>query len=298
MQTGDFDGDGHLDFADTQFDSTQIRVSFGDGTGKFPRAQHVETGRQYFALTTIDLQGDGLTDLVIDEGYGFQMARNTGNGFAPFEFVPLPFFAGRLESVDLNGDGYRDLLAAPGYSFNANQTQFTILPGLANGGFGESVTYSFPSFSVANPYLIDSNDDQRPELIVPTMNGFLLVPNFGATNPGDLNRDNEITPADIDLLCAAVVEGNSDVRFDLNQDAQVSTADVDYFLASIARTIPGDVNFDGVFNSSDLVSLFQIGKYEDGVPKNSRWSEGDFNCDGDFTTADFVMAFQIGGYSF
>jgi hypothetical protein len=60
--------------------------------------------------------------------------------------------------------------------------------------------------------------------------------------------------------------------------------------------IIGDVNHDGIFNSSDFVLLFQNGEYEDGIPGNSTFDEGDWNGDGDFTTADFVVAFQAGTY--
>ena len=58
----------------------------------------------------------------------------------------------------------------------------------------------------------------------------------------------------------------------------------------------GDASRDGVFNSADLVLVFQAGKYEDGIPKNARWEEGDWNGDEDFTTADLVLAFQAGTY--
>jgi ELWxxDGT repeat protein len=58
----------------------------------------------------------------------------------------------------------------------------------------------------------------------------------------------------------------------------------------------GDVNNDGVFNSSDLVSVFQAGKYEDGIPFNATFEEGDWNGDGDFNTSDLVYAFQAGTF--
>ena len=62
-----------------------------------------------------------------------------------------------------------------------------------------------------------------------------------------------------------------------------------------SRTI-GDSNGDGVFDSSDLVAVFQAGKYEDGIPKNASFEEGDWNQDGDFNTSDFVFAFRAGTY--
>ncbi|MCA9211782.1 MAG: tandem-95 repeat protein, partial [Planctomycetales bacterium] len=44
-----------------------------------------------------------------------------------------------------------------------------------------------------------------------------------------------------------------------------------------ASRVTGDVNGDGVFNSSDLVAVFQAGKYEDGIPNNATFEEGDWN---------------------
>jgi hypothetical protein len=58
---------------------------------------------------------------------------------------------------------------------------------------------------------------------------------------------------------------------------------------------PGDANRDGLFNSGDLVQVFQFGKYQTGEP--ALWSEGDWNGDGYFDTSDMVLAFQSGGYT-
>ena len=60
--------------------------------------------------------------------------------------------------------------------------------------------------------------------------------------------------------------------------------------------IPGDANRDGVFNSTDLVQVFQAGEYEDGIAGNSTWEEGDWDNDQEFTTTDLVVAFQAGWY--
>ncbi|MDG2381439.1 MAG: lamin tail domain-containing protein [Pirellulaceae bacterium] len=60
--------------------------------------------------------------------------------------------------------------------------------------------------------------------------------------------------------------------------------------------LPGDSNHDGIFNSSDLVLVFQLGKYEDGTLNNATFEEGDWDGDGDFTTRDFVFVFQQASY--
>ena len=62
------------------------------------------------------------------------------------------------------------------------------------------------------------------------------------------------------------------------------------------RRVPGDVNGDGKFDSSDLVQVFQAGEYEDQIVGNSTFEDGDWNGGGDFTTQDLVHAFQFGHY--
>ena len=60
---------------------------------------------------------------------------------------------------------------------------------------------------------------------------------------------------------------------------------------------PGDINGDGLFNSTDLLSALQAGGYEDGIAGNADFGSGDFNGDGDFTTADLVFAFTYNVYT-
>ena len=59
---------------------------------------------------------------------------------------------------------------------------------------------------------------------------------------------------------------------------------------------PGDANLDGIFNSTDLVTILVTGEFEDGIPNNSTFREGDWDGDGDFTTSDFIFALQAGNY--
>ena len=68
-------------------------------------------------------------------------------------------------------------------------------------------------------------------------------------------------------------------------------------VADAIEPFPGDANRDGVFNSSDLVAVFQAGEFEDGVRGNSTWGEGDWNGDGEFDTSDLIVAFQQGNYT-
>jgi hypothetical protein len=58
----------------------------------------------------------------------------------------------------------------------------------------------------------------------------------------------------------------------------------------------GDANLDGIFNSADLIKVFQASEYEDGFNQNSSWADGDWDGDLEFTTADLVLAFRLGTY--
>lgn len=52
----------------------------------------------------------------------------------------------------------------------------------------------------------------------------------------------------------------------------------------------GDSNRDGVFDSSDLVQVFQGGRFE--TNQAAEFADGDWNGDGVFDTSDLVAAFQ------
>lgn len=72
-----------------------------------------------------------------------------------------------------------------------------------------------------------------------------------------------------------------------------NTAETGQELA-IWTPLVGDSNFDNVFDSSDLIEVFQAGFYETGV--DAVWGDGDWNFDGKFDSSDLIAAFQAGGY--
>ena len=109
---------------------------------------------------------------------------------------------------------------------------------------------------------------------------------------GDFNQDSIVDVSDLDHLCTAIAQkrtlGTDDLHFDGIADRQ----DLDIMVRDILRTVLGDSNGDGIFDSSDLVKIFQDRQYEDQIEGNSTWSRGDWNCDGDFDSTDLVTAFR------
>ena len=114
----------------------------------------------------------------------------------------------------------------------------------------------------------------------------------------DVNGDGEVDDADIDIVAGAMHGQDEDARgFDFTQDGTTDRGDLDHLVNDVLNTVYGDSNLDGVFDSSDLVKVFQAAEYEDGVDANSTWAEGDWDGDGDFTTSDLVFVFQKAQYS-
>ncbi|MEZ6119204.1 MAG: hypothetical protein R3C28_21900 [Pirellulaceae bacterium] len=112
--------------------------------------------------------------------------------------------------------------------------------------------------------------------------------------PGDINQDGVTDVADVNLICSAM---DSDLMFDLTADGLVDRNDHTYLLENILASGAGDANLDGVFDSTDLIIVFQAGQYEDDLEANSRWTDGDWNCDGEFDSADLVFVFKQDRYS-
>ena len=101
---------------------------------------------------------------------------------------------------------------------------------------------------------------------------------------------------DIDFYQQRIRGQDYKPAWDLNDDAVLDQNDVRVLVEDVLHTSIGDANWDGRFDSSDLVAIFQVGEFEDGTAGNSNWSEGDWNGDGEFDTSDLVWAFQFGVY--
>lgn len=113
---------------------------------------------------------------------------------------------------------------------------------------------------------------------------------------GDFNNNGQLDAADINSLSAQVRAGSNNASFDVNNDQLVNDTDREVWVNQLKKTYFGDANLDGEFNTTDFVSVFQAGQYEDTVSGNSVWETGDWNGDAEFNTGDFITAFQAGGF--
>jgi hypothetical protein len=112
----------------------------------------------------------------------------------------------------------------------------------------------------------------------------------------DINGDGALTVDDLDLISAELLRSQPRLEFDLDQNGLVDHRDRSAWLAEYGQLRPGDADLDGLFTTTDLVSVFIANEYEDRLPRNSTWETGDWDGDLEFTSGDLVAAFQIGHY--
>lgn len=155
-------------------------------------------------------------------------------------------------------------------------------------------TSSFSDFKIGENVLLFKDVDLN-NLVIQTegfapLNAMSLV----YCRSGDFNGDGNIDVDDLNKLSDAVKHGPTKNSLDVNFDLKVDYSDVMSWIKCSKGTCIGDVNLDGVFDSSDLVLLFQNGLYETG--EDATWVQGDWNGDCRFDSADLLIAFQEGCY--
>ncbi|TMQ50554.1 MAG: VCBS repeat-containing protein, partial [Candidatus Eisenbacteria bacterium] len=145
------DGDNHADLAVAGVDGS-VTVFHGRGDGTFESAFSVSpgiAGIAAIAITSADLDGDGLDDLALLSQSDSSRALphvlvtvllNRNGGFAaPAVYAP----GGGARSItagDLNGDGRPDLVTGN------NPGSVSVFLNRGDGSFGEAVTYEAPGY--------------------------------------------------------------------------------------------------------------------------------------------------------
>ncbi len=166
-------------------------------------------------------------------------------------------------------------------------------------GEGEQVGFSRDPAQDRNLLGDETNGDFGFEFNIDGFAGFFdnVTIETTGTPPGvigDFNGNGVLDLPDVNLLNQEIAGGMNPEDFDLNGDMLVDGADLNVWVKDLKETWIGDGNLDGEFNTTDLVDVFQAGKYEQDV--DAGWEEGDWSGDLRFNTTDLVNAFQDGGF--
>jgi len=174
VAVGDFNGDGKLDLAIANYNSNNVTVLLGDGTGGFTAApgSPFPAGTQPYSVAVGDFNGDGKPDLAIANVASGNVTVLLGSGTGGFTAAPgSPFAVGSYpESVvvaDFNADGKLDLAVAGVGLYESTGVNVTVLLGDGTGGF--TAVQSGPSATGSSPTALaaaDFNEDGLPDLAV------------------------------------------------------------------------------------------------------------------------------------
>ena len=148
------------------------------------------------------------------------------------------------------------------------------------------------NFDFSATYTLDTGNGTQPVIGRDTIEIY-IEPGFGS----DFNRNFRLDSGDLDMLTRQIADGSTDILFDLDRvDENITFNDLQIAVKDKHYTYFGDANDNGVFDSSDLVSVFVAGLYDAGPTEAAVWSTGDWNGDGEFSSTDLVIAMQDGGY--
>jgi hypothetical protein len=178
--TADFDHDGNLDLAVSDWGSNQISILMGKGDGSFRPARTFSVP-SCTGLAVGDFDGDHIPDLAIVEYAGSGTAAlgiYLGNGDGTFR-AGASYTLGHgtvwLAAADFNGDGHLDVAVANiGSDTHGTNGSVMVLFGRGDGTFKKPATYKLRGgpFAIA---AADLNGDGHPDIAVTTLAGSVAI---------------------------------------------------------------------------------------------------------------------------
>ncbi len=307
LHTVDVDGDGDLDvLSPASYHSHEVVwYENEDGRGHFLENEVVESASTLFVFPS-DVDGDGDVDLLSTSRHGphsyddytIEWYENT-NGSGEFELrqqIVLDDFVTvrSMFAADLDSDGDIDVVTA--YRSDDKIAWYENTDG--NGSFGPEQVITTEANRTESVYAADVDGDGDVDLLTTSRRDDKIAWYENTDGNGSFGEQMMlITEVENPWsVFAADLDGDGDVDV-LAGSGDWSDNEVPFgTIFWLENRILADSNDDGTFDSSDLVAVFQAGKYEDGIDDNATFDEGDWNQDGDFDSADLVFAFQAGHY--
>jgi len=262
---GDFNRDGQLDLAMTNYLGNTVSIFLGNGDGTFTSFGSFATDKGPFGVNAADYNGDGNLDLAVADQQGAPTDIFLGNGDGTFQpAIRLSDIAAfDLVTADFNHDGKLDLAAFYDYPSD----EFGVMFGNGDGTFQVPVYYqlgfafntitgtdfngdgnvdlAFPGYEEAEVLVALGNADgtfQAPQAYSAPENALWITngdingdgkPDLLVTSEGDYHYNN------CAFGCMGVLLGNGDGTF----QAPVTFGGPEGY--DIGTAITGDFNDDG-----------------------------------------------------
>ncbi len=230
VAAGDFNGDGKLDLAATNYIDNVISILLnatipGASTAAFAAKQSFGTDSTPNALAVKDFNGDGKPDLV-SSNEGSRTASVMLNATAAGASTPAfgtrqsfgaDYYPLSVAARDFNGDGKPDLATANNFSNTVSVLLNTTSPGAVTPTF--TIKQSFGTGSDPTSVAVsDFNRDGKPDLAAAntssdTVSVLLNSTTLGASTPAFATKQDFDTGSD--PVCVAVSDFNGDGKPDL-----------------------------------------------------------------------------------
>ncbi|MBK8366506.1 MAG: VCBS repeat-containing protein [Bacteroidetes bacterium] len=182
--SADFNGDGKMDLAASNFNDNNVSVLLNSGTGTFGAAVNYSVGATPISVFSADFNGDNNMDLVVTSGSNSSVSVLIGSGTGTFA-TAVNYAVGSgpysVFSADFNGDGKMDLAAA-----NEISNNISVLSGSGSGTFAAAVNYSVGTKPVSI-FSADFNGDGKMDLATANNGGnnvSVLLSNYTPPVPG------------------------------------------------------------------------------------------------------------------
>lgn len=278
IATGDFNGDGILDFAVVNSADNTVSIFIGNPDGTFAPRVDYPTGSDPVVVVTGDFNGDGKLDLVIarlivdakeDGGVAIMLGKGDGTFQVPVDYPLATLRISALTTGDFNGDGNLDVVAIS-YCQDCSglaAKQVSVLLGNGDGTLRAPVQYAVGSG--ANSVVSgDFNGDGKRDLAV-TFSGDTSSPGGVSVLLG--NGDGTFQ-APINYSLGAFVFPSSIVAADFDSDGMLD----------LAVTAPSAIWFLHGFGNGKFDTPVVIG------PGGNFLMTADWNGDGKADIAEII----------
>lgn len=266
VATGDFNGDGNMDFVVSNGGDNDLWLYFGKGDGTFnlPTILPVTLGQSPVWVAAADLRGIGITDLIVlnADSNNVSVFLGRGNGTFTEQAIALPGSAATLAIGDFNHDGKLDI-AVPMNDITASD-YIVVLPGTGTGTFGAPIVTPVSGYAPSIIWVssADLNGDGIPDLVL-TSSGIDII-----AVQAFLSNGNGTFSAGQVIAQNGASQNLSSVLFDGDEDGNTDAVIADSF--GMIWFYHG--NGDGTFSTTP--SSYGVGDVPYGI------AAADFNRDG------------------
>lgn len=175
---GDFDGDGNPDIAVGCNRSRQVQVWWGDGKGNFTSPLTMPGSIDSIRCVAGDLNGDGLSDFIVDASGGGPLTVYLGHRDRTFTISK--YEAGTNPHTptlaDVDGDGNLDIVSA---CYATGCRNLSLLRGNGDGTFKPAEDFATVG-AAWGTFVSDLTGDGIPDVFTESINGeALLFPGIG-----------------------------------------------------------------------------------------------------------------------